>query len=285
MKVRKAVIPAAGLGTRMLPLTKAQPKEMLPVVRKPTIQYIVEEAYEAGIKEILIITGKHKRAIEDHFDKYGHDVKNSHLEKLNEILEDVSIYYVRQRHQKGLGDAVKYAEAFVNEEPFVLLLGDTITLPPCTKELLDVYEDLRTPIIAVEKVSWEKVSLYGIVSVKKQTDNRTFEIDRLVEKPSIEDAPSNLAILGRYILTPDIFEYLEKVKPDKKGEIQLTDALELMVQDGKKMYAYIFKNRRYDIGDIFDWLRANIELGLEDKEAGGKLKELIKSILEGRNDE
>lgn len=277
MKVRKAVIPAAGLGTRMLPLTKAQPKEMLPVVRKPTIQYIVEEAYEAGIREILIITGKHKRAIEDHFDKYDYDVKNLHLEKLNEILEDVSIYYVRQRYQKGLGDAVKYAEAFVNDEPFVLLLGDTITVPSCTSKLIRVYENVKTPLIAVEEVPWEKVSLYGIVS--RADPGEIFKIKQLVEKPSVEEAPSNLAILGRYILTPEIFEYLERVKPDKKGEIQLTDALELMVGDGINVYGYIFRGKRYDIGNIFDWLRANIEMGLEDEEIGEKLEELIRGLV------
>ncbi|ASJ15232.1 UTP--glucose-1-phosphate uridylyltransferase [Thermococcus radiotolerans] len=282
MRVRKAVIPAAGLGTRMLPLTKAQPKEMLPVVRKPTIQYIVEEAYAAGIREILIITGKHKRAIEDHFDKYDHNVNNTYLEKLNEILEDVSIYYIRQRYQKGLGDAVKYAQAFVNDEPFALILGDTITIPSCTAELIEMYENVNAPLIAVEEVPWEKVSLYGIVS--KAEPGEIFKIESLVEKPDVKSAPSNLAILGRYILTSEIFEYLEKVKPDKKGEIQLTDALELMVKDGIDIYGYIFGGNRYDIGNIFDWLRANIELALKDEEVGERLRELLLSLVGGRDD-
>ncbi|MDN5319797.1 MAG: UTP--glucose-phosphate uridylyltransferase [Thermococcaceae archaeon] len=280
MRVRKAVIPAAGLGTRMLPLTKAQPKEMLPVVRKPTIQYVVEEAYEAGIREVLIITGKHKRAIEDHFDRYGHDVKNPHLDKLDEILDDINIYYARQRVQRGLGDAIKYAEAFVSDEPFALLLGDTITVPSCTAELIKAYENINAPLIAVEEVPWENVSLYGIVS--RAEDGEIFKIKHLVEKPDAKSAPSNLAILGRYILTPQIFEYLERVKPDRKGEIQLTDALELMIEEGIKIYGYMFEGRRYDIGNIFDWLRANIELGLEDEKIGEKLRELMKSLLEER---
>ncbi|AAL81480.1 UTP--glucose-1-phosphate uridylyltransferase [Pyrococcus furiosus DSM 3638] len=279
MKVRKAVIPAAGLGTRMLPLTKAQPKEMLPVVRKPTIQYVLEEAYEAGIREVLIITGKHKRAIEDHFDRYEHEVKNPHLDKLDKILDDINIYYARQRVQRGLGDAIKYAEAFVGDEPFALLLGDTITLPSCTAGIIESYEELKAPVIAVEEVQEEKISLYGVVGIGRYINERIFEINKLVEKPEIHEAPSNLAILGRYILTPEIFEYLEEVKPDKKGEIQLTDALELMVQNGKKIYGYVFKGRRYDIGNIFDWLRANIELGLEDEELSEKLRELIKSLV------
>lgn len=277
MKVKKAVIPAAGLGTRMLPLTKAQPKEMLPVVRKPTIQYIVEEAYEAGIMEILIITGKYKRAIEDHFDKYDHNVKNPYLKKLNELLEHVSIYYVRQRHQKGLGDALKYAESFVNDEPFALLLGDTITIPSCTAELIKTYQNVNASLIAVEEVPRENVSLYGVVS--RAEPGEIFKIKYLVEKPDVKSAPSNLAILGRYILTPEIFEYLERVKPDKKGEIQLTDALEIMVENGTDIYGYIFRGKRYDIGNIFDWLRANIEIGLEDEELEEKLRELIRGLV------
>ncbi|WP_457549430.1 UTP--glucose-1-phosphate uridylyltransferase GalU [Archaeoglobus sp.] len=276
MKVRKAVIPAAGYGTRMLPITKAQPKEMVPVVHKPVIQYVVEEAYYSGIREILIITGKHKRAIEDHFDRSDLPKRDKYMEELDKILSDVNIYFVRQREQKGLGDAVRYAEAFVDDEPFALLLGDTITLPPCTKELIEVYRQYKTSIIAVEEVPKDKVSLYGIVACKPIEDS-VYLIEDLVEKPSIEEAPSNLAILGRYILTPGIFECLKETKPGRGGEIQLTDAMRLL-NKREKMYAYLFKGKRYDIGNKVDWLKANIELALEDGELAGEIKNYIRSL-------
>ena len=266
----KAVIPAAGLGTRMLPLTKAQPKEMLPVVRKPTIQYIIEEAYEAGIREVLIITGKHKRAIEDHFDRYEHDVENRELEKLDRILDEMNIYYVRQKKPRGLGDAILHARAFIQDEPFALLLGDTITKPPCIKEAIEIHERTGKSVISLEQVPKEKVHLYGIVKIE---DGR---ITRLVEKPSPAEAPSNWAILGRYVLTPEVFEYLKRVKPDRKGEIQLTDALQLMVEDGIEVVPHFFSGRRYDIGNFLDWLRANVELALEDP----YLSEEFRKILE-----
>ncbi|WP_457742590.1 UTP--glucose-1-phosphate uridylyltransferase [Thermococcus sp.] len=269
----KAIIPAAGLGTRMLPLTKAQPKEMLPVVRKPTIQYIIEEAYEAEIREILIITGKHKRAIEDHFDRYEHDVKNRELEKLDKILEEMDIYYVRQKKPRGLGDALLHARAFVQDEPFALLLGDTITKPACIKETIEMHEKTGKSVVSLEKVPLEKVSLYGIVKIENG------RITQLVEKPSPEKAPSTWAILGRYVLTPEVFEYLKKVKPDKKGEIQLTDALQLMVEDGIEVVPHLFMGRRYDIGNFLDWLRANVELALEDPTLGEDFRKIIKEAL------
>jgi UTP--glucose-1-phosphate uridylyltransferase len=276
MKVKKAVIPAAGYGTRMLPITKAQPKEMVPVVHKPVIQYVVEEAYYSGIKEILIITGKHKRAIEDHFDRSDLPKKDRYTEELDRILSEVNIFFVRQREQKGLGDAVRYAEAFVDDEPFALLLGDTITIPPCTKEIIEIYRQYKTSIIAVEEVPKDKVSLYGIVACKPVEDS-VYLIEDLVEKPSVEEAPSNLAILGRYVLTPEIFECLKETKPGKGGEIQLTDAMRIL-NKREKMYAYLFKGKRFDIGNKVDWLKANIELALEDEELGDEVKEFIKSL-------
>ena len=276
MKIRKAVIPAAGFGTRMLPITKAQPKEMVPVVHKPVIQYVVEEAYYSGIREILIITGKHKRAIEDHFDKTDLPKKDKYTEELDKMLDEINIFFVRQREQKGLGDAVRYAEAFVGDEPFALLLGDTITIPHCTKKLIEIYKKYRRSVIAVEEVPREKVSLYGIIKYKPVEDS-IYLIEDLVEKPNIEDAPSNLAILGRYILSPEIFECLKEVKPGKDGEIQLTDAMR-MLNKREKMYAYLFRGKRYDIGNKLDWLKANIELALKDDELGKEIRDFIKSL-------
>lgn len=276
MKVRKAVIPAAGFGTRMLPITKAQPKEMVPVVHKPVIQYVVEEAYHSGIKEILIITGKYKRAIEDHFDRSDLPKKEKYTEELEKILDEVDIFFVRQREQRGLGDAVRYAEAFVDDEPFALLLGDTITIPPCTKELVDVYKQYKTSVIAVGEVPKEKVSSYGIVACK-HIEGDVYLIEDLVEKPSVEDAPSNLAILGRYILTPEIFECIKETKPGYGGEIQLTDAMRILNRR-EKIYAYVFKGKRYDIGNKADWLKANLELAIEDEELGGEIRAFISSL-------
>jgi len=270
----KAVIPAAGLGTRMLPLTKAQPKEMLPVVKKPTIQYILEEVYEAGIREVLIITGKHKRAIEDHFDRYEHQVNNEELEKLDRILDEMNIYYVRQKRPRGLGDAVLHAKAFADGEPFALLLGDTITKPPCIKEAIEIHEKTGKSVLSLEQVPKEKVSMYGIVKIEGG------KVTKLVEKPSPKEAPSNWAILGRYVLTPEVFEYLEMVRPDGRGEVQLTDALQLMVEDGMEIVPHFFRGRRYDIGNFLDWLRANVELALEDPNLGGDLLKVISEAVE-----
>ncbi len=276
MKIKKAVIPAAGYGTRMFPITKAQPKEMVPVVHKPVIQYVVEEAYHSGIKDILIITGKGKRAIEDHFDRSDVPKPNHYITELDRILEEVDIFFVRQKEQKGLGDAVRYAESFVDDEPFALLLGDTITMPPCTKELIQVYNRYKTSIVAVEEVPVEKVSLYGVVACKKIEDS-VYLVEDLVEKPSIDEAPSNLAILGRYILTPEIFEFIKETKPGKGNEVQLTDAMRIL-NTRERMYAYLFKGRRYDIGNKVDWLKANIELAVEDEEVGEEIRELIRSM-------
>lgn len=276
MKVKKAVIPAAGFGTRMLPITRAQPKEMLPVVHKPVIQYVVEEAYYSGIREILIITGKHKRAIEDHFDRNELPKKDRFSEELEKILEEVDIYFVRQREQKGLGDAVRYAEAFVGDEPFALLLGDNITLPNCTKQLLEVFEKYKTNLIALERVPRDKVSKHGIISGKFE-GNKIIKIESLVEKPKPEEAPSNIAIIGRYVLNPTIFECLVGLNPGYGGEIQLTDALKILCKR-EAVYGYLFEGKRYDIGEKSEWLRANFELALEDKELRGFIIEWLKKL-------
>ncbi len=279
MKITKAVIPAAGFGTRMLPITKAQPKEMVPVFDKPVIQYVIEEVYEAGIDDILIITGRHKRALEDHFDKQPeleNTIKNSEkekdLEKLNEILDNVSIHYVRQKHPRGLGDAIYHAKKHVDDEPFLVLLGDVITHPNCTKELMENFRGNEN-IIAVEKVPKELVSRYGIVAI-----DGNMQIKDMVEKPPIEKAPSNYAILGRYLLQPEIFDYIKNVSPGKGGEIQLTDALKAMIADRHVMKAHLFSGRVYDIGNKLLWLKAIVEFALKS-DIGHELKEHISKLL------
>ena len=277
MQIKKAVIPAAGLGTRFLPATKAQPKEMLPVVDKPVIQYVVEEAIASGITDILIITGKGKRAIEDHFGKS--ELTNKFLDELEEMMCGVDLFYTRQKEPRGLGDAVYHAKSFVGAEPFALLLGDTITIPACTAELIKKYEDLRTSIIAVEAVPKEKLSSYGVIK-GKQIERDTHLIEDLIEKPSPEEAPSHLGILGRYILTPAIFDALEQTAPGKGNEIQLTDALRLVKE---KIYAYVYSGRRYDIGNKLDWLKSNIELSLADDRFNNELENFLRSLM--RKDE
>jgi len=271
--IRKAVIPAAGLGTRFLPATKAQPKEMLPVVDKPVIQYVVEEAIASGIKDILIITGKGKRAIEDHFGKS--ELKNEFLDELDEMIDDVNLLYTRQREPRGLGDAVYHARSFVGEEAFALLLGDTITIPGCTKELIKKYEEFKTAIIAVEEVPIEKISSYGIIK-GKEVEGDIHLVEDLVEKPSLEEAPSNLGILGRYILTPTIFDAIERTPPGKGNEIQLTDALRSVRE---KIYAHVYRGRRYDIGNKLDWIKSNIELSLTDERFRSALENFLDSMM------
>ncbi|RZN34326.1 MAG: UTP--glucose-1-phosphate uridylyltransferase GalU [Methanophagales archaeon ANME-1-THS] len=270
--IRKAVIPAAGLGTRFLPATKAQPKEMLPVVDKPVIQYVVEEAVASGIRDILIITGKGKRAIEDHFGKSERE--NQFLDELDELMRGVNLFYTRQREPRGLGDAVYHAKSFVGGDAFALLLGDTITIPGCTAELVKIYEEFKTSIIAVEEVPREKISSYGIIK-GKEIEGDIHLVGDLVEKPRAEDAPSNLGILGRYILTPAIFEAIERTAPGQGDEIQLTDALRLVKE---KIYAAVYRGRRYDIGNKLDWIKSNIELSLADERFGEEIKKFISSI-------
>lgn len=273
MRVRKAIIPAAGLGTRFLPATKAQPKEMLPIVDKPTIQYIIEEAVASGIEEILIITGRNKKSIEDHFDKSVElemELSKANKEELLELVRDISdmvdIHYIRQKEPKGLGHAIYCAKSFVGNEPFAILLGDDVvdSEVPCLKQLMDCYNEYKTSILGVQTVAKENVNKYGIVD-GLHIENRVYKVKKLVEKPLVEEAPSNVAILGRYIITPKIFEILENTKPGKGGEIQLTDALESLISN-EAMYAYNFEGRRYDVGDKLGFLEATIELALKRPE-------------------
>lgn len=273
MKVRKAIIPAAGLGTRFLPATKAQPKEMLPIVDKPTIQYIIEEAVASGIEEILIITGRNKKCIEDHFDKsieLEMELEKSHKEELLELVRGISdmadIHYIRQKEPKGLGHAILCARAFVGNEPFAVLLGDDVvdSEVPCLKQLMDCYKEYKTSILGVQTVAHEDVNKYGIVD-GIHIEDRVYKVKKLVEKPAIDEAPSNVAILGRYIITPQIFEILQSTEPGKGGEIQLTDALQTLIQN-EAMYAYNFEGRRYDVGDKLGFLQATVEYALKREE-------------------
>lgn len=270
MKVRKAVIPAAGLGTRFLPATKAQPKEMLPIVDKPTIQYIVEEAIASGIEDILIVTGRGKRAIEDHFDKsYELEdiLKRKGEDDLLALVQDISnlvnLNYIRQKEPKGLGHAIHCARSFIDNEPFAVLLGDDIvdSEVPCLKQLMDVYEKYNTTVLGVQHVPEGDVSKYGIID-GSQVEDRIFKVSDLVEKPEQDKAPSNIAILGRYIISPEIFVHLEKAIPGKGGEIQLTDALKMLLSSGS-MYAYDFIGKRYDVGNKLGFLEATVEFALK----------------------
>lgn len=268
MSIKKAVIPAAGLGTRMLPITKSMPKEMLPVGTKPVIHYVVEEAIKAGIDDILIITGKGKRAIEDYFDRnfeleyyLMERNKERELKLVKEISEMVDIYYVRQKKPLGLGDAILYAEKHINGEPFAVLLGDDIIMSekPGIKQLIESYEKFSSPVLGVEIIPWDEVENYGIIKGEALGEG-LYEVKDLVEKPKREKAPSNIAIVGRYILEPDIFDALREVEPDERGEIQLTDGLKFLIKKGKKIVAKTIWGLRYDVGTIDGWLRANVEL-------------------------
>ena len=273
MKVKKAIIPAAGLGTRFLPATKAQPKEMLPIVDKPTIQYIIEEAVASGIEEILVITGRNKRAIEDHFDKsveLEKELESHGKDKLLSVVKDISnmanIYYIRQKEPKGLGHAINCAKTFVGNEPFAVMLGDDVvdSNVPCLKQLIDCYDEYKTTILGVQKVPHNDVSKYGIVDAM-HIENSVYKVKNLVEKPKTEEAPTDIAILGRYIITPQIFDILSKTKPGKGGEIQLTDALKTLMQS-EAMYAYTFDGKRYDVGDKLGFLKATVEFALKREE-------------------
>ncbi|ERJ11065.1 UTP--glucose-1-phosphate uridylyltransferase protein [Haloplasma contractile SSD-17B] len=290
-KVKKAVIPAAGLGTRFLPATKAQPKEMLPIVDKPTIQYIIEEAVESGIEEILIITSSTKRSIEDHFDK-SYELeetlkkkgKNDLLKIAQDISNMVNIHYVRQKEAKGLGHAIYCAKTFIKDEPFAVLLGDDIVInkngQPALKQLLDQYEDVQSSVIGVQTVPNEDVSKYGICGPSKshEPQGRLHKLSTMVEKPKIEDAPSNLAVLGRYVLTPEIFDMLETQSTGAGGEIQLTDSIKRLM-DRQAVYAYDFEGMRYDVGDKFGFIKATIDFALDRDDLGDKVKEHIKSLV------
>jgi len=281
----KAVIPAAGLGTRFLPATKAQPKEMLPVYDKPTIQYVIEESVSSGVDDILIVTGKGKRSIEDHFDRsfeLEHHLKTKGKEDFLKEIEYISdladIHFIRQKKQKGLGDAIYCAKKHVGSDPFVVMLGDTITKDtvPCTKQLIDIYEKYGKSVIALEEVPDEKVERYGIIGGEEIEDS-IYKIDKLVEKPPLRVAPSNLAIMGRYVLTPDIFDCIEKVEPGYGGEIQLTDALSKL----DEIYGQVFKGESYDIGNRIDWLKTSLKFSLEDPKAKDTILEFIKEEILG----
>lgn len=284
--VRKAVIPAAGLGTRFLPVTKAQPKEMLPIIDTPTIQYVVQEAIDSGIDDILIISGKGKRAIEDHFDR------NAELEmqlesksdktlyhEIRRISDMANIHFVRQKELNGLGDAIYYARLHTGNEPFAVLLGDTIidSVIPVTQQLIDIYDQYRSIIIGVESVPRDKVFRYGIIDGKKISDS-ICELSDLIEKPSVEKSPSNLAIAGRYILTPEIFKAIEQTPRGKNNEIQLTDAMRNLLKR-ESLYSYTIEGKRYDIGNKMDYLKTTVEFALKRKEFADPFLRFLTEIV------
>ena len=286
-RIRKAVIPAAGYGTRFLPVTKAIPKEMIPIVDKPVIQYIVEEALQSGIEEILIITGHGKRAIEDHFDTnidLELQLRQQGKDQLLQLVRDISsinIHYIRQKHMRGLGDAIRCAESFIDNEPFAVLLGDDVVYnpeQPALKQMMDAFSRLGATMLGCQEVPQELVSRYGIVQGQPTDDDRVVKLIDMVEKPAVDEAPSRLAALGRYILTPDIFEILRRVQPGKGGEIQLTDALRLMA-DREAVYAYTFSGRSYDTGNKLGFLKATVEYALRREDLGEAFREYLRHSL------
>lgn len=287
MKVRKAIVPAAGLGTRFLPATKAMPKEMLPIVDKPTIQYIIEEAVASGIEDIIVVTGKGKRAIEDHFDS-SFELEQNLLEKGKlHLLEEIKktsqladIHYIRQKEPKGLGHAIWCARKFIGNEPFAVLLGDDIVQSevPCTKQLMDIYEQRGSSVVGVMSVPWSQVTRYGIVSGDPIARKLT-RVTRFVEKPAREEAPSNIAIMGRYVLTPAIFELLESLPPGAGGEIQLTDALSRLSEQ-EEIVAYEFEGTRYDVGETIGFITTNIEFALQRPDMRNELLEFLAEIVQ-----
>ena len=284
-KIKKAIIPAAGLGTRFLPATKAMPKEMLPILDKPTIQYIVEEAARAGIEDIIIVTGRHKRAIEDHFDSQKElemvlkeKGKSELLEKVQYSTELANIFYVRQKEQKGLGHAISSARQFIGNEPFAVLLGDDIVESevPAVKQLIDVYEETGHSVIGVQEVPEADTHRYGIIDPLTK-NGRQYEVKKFVEKPAQGTAPSNLAIMGRYVLTPEIFDYLKTQKEGAGNEIQLTDAIERMNNDNQ-VYAYDFEGERYDVGEKLGFVKTTTEYALKDDSMREELTRFIKEL-------
>lgn len=288
-KVKKAVIPAAGLGTRFLPATKAMPKEMLPIVDKPTIQYIIEEAVESGIEDILIVTGKGKRAIEDHFDSVPEleqiliEKGKSEFLKLVEETTNINIHFIRQSKPMGLGHAVLQAKAFVGDEPFVVMLGDDIVQAeiPCTRQLINQYEITNSSIIGVQPVSDEETQRYGIVDLSSSVSKTLHKVKSFVEKPVPGTAPSNLAILGRYLFTPEIFKYLETQEPGAGNEIQLTDAI-TRLNEMQRVFAYEFDGKRYDVGEKLGFIRTTLEFALKRDDLGEDVYKLMVELLENR---
>jgi len=289
VKVKKAIIPAAGLGTRFLPATKAQPKEMLPVVDKPSIQYVVEEAVRAGLTDILIITGRGKRSIENHFDRsfeleYYLETKGKfdELKEVREISEMASIHYIRQRDPLGLGHAVAAAEQHVGGEPFAVLLGDDIISDrmPLLQEMLKVHDRYGRSVIAVQEVARDEISLYGAIEPEFVEDNLA-RVVSIVEKPDPEDAPSNLAAIGRYVLTPEVFGALRVTEPGKGGEVQLTDAINMLARE-QAVYAYVFENGRFDVGNKLDYLRATVEMAIDREDVGGEFRAYLADLVQRR---
>jgi UTP--glucose-1-phosphate uridylyltransferase len=285
--IKKAVIPAAGLGTKFLPATKAQPKEMLPIIDTPTIQFVVQEAVDSGIEDILIISGRNKRAMEDHFDrnteleeKLTQQEQETLFNEIRHIADMANIHYVRQKEINGLGDAIYYARFHTGDEPFAVLLGDTIisSVIPVTRQLIDVYEQFQSSIVAVEKVPEEKVSRYGIIGGTSISDHLV-DIEEFVEKPPVETAPSNLAIAGRYILTPEIYKALERTPKGVNNELQLTDALKILSRQ-ERIIAETIEGVRYDIGNKMDYLKTIVEFALDRKEFGKPFLKYLKEIVD-----
>ncbi|HJP65429.1 MAG TPA: UTP--glucose-1-phosphate uridylyltransferase GalU [Actinomycetota bacterium] len=286
MRVKKAVIPAAGLGTRFLPATKSQPKEMLPIVDKPTIQYVVEQAVRAGLEDILIITGRGKRTIEDHFDRsfelewrLEQSGKHDELKEVREITDMAAVHYIRQKDPKGLGAAVAMAEDHCAGEPFVVMLGDDIMLSGnVVSDMLAVYDRYGRSVICGMEVPKPEINLYGAITPEFVEDNLARVIS-IVEKPDVEDAPSNLAAMGRYVFTPEIFDALRETTPDKSGEIQLTDAINLLAQQ-QTVYAYLFEGIRYDIGKKLDYLRAVVEMAIDREDLGPDFRAFLAELVQ-----
>lgn len=287
-KVRKAIIPAAGLGTRFLPATKALAKEMLPIVDKPTIQFIVEEARKSGIEDIVVVDGKNKRSIEDHFDsnpELEDNLKAKHKDEMLKLVQettDINIYFIRQSHPRGLGDAVLTARDFIGDEPFVVMLGDDLnnidgTGAPLTKELIDSYHETGASTLAVMRVPHEDTAKYGVINPSAEVKPGLYNVTSFVEKPDPADAPSDLAIIGRYIFTPEIFDVLAKTKPGKGNEVQLTDAIDTLNKT-QRVFAHEFKGKRYDVGNKFGWIQTNIEYGLTHPQVKDDLRQYLKEI-------
>ena len=290
-KIKKAVIPAAGYGTRFLPATKATPKEMLPIVDKPTIQYIVEEALDSGIEEILIISGHAKRAIEDHFDSAPNlerELEEKGKEDLLAIVRetaDINVHYIRQKKMRGLGDAILCAKSFMAGEPFAVLLGDDVVYAdreggqaPALKQLIDIYDAYGGSVLGCQQVPDEKVSSYGIVAGRDIAGSRLVKVSDMIEKPELGEAPSNMAVLGRYIISPTVFEILEHTQPGKGGEIQLTDALKQLAGI-EPVWAYCFEGKRYDVGDKLGFLKATVEFALRREDLGPQFKEYLQALM------
>jgi UTP--glucose-1-phosphate uridylyltransferase len=287
MKVKKAIIPAAGLGTRFLPATKVQPKEMLPIVDRPTIQYIIEEAVESGIEEILIVTGRGKRAIEDHFDRaleleeaLESKGKLEMLEEIKKISNLADIHYIRQQEPKGLGHAIWCARKFIGNEPFAVLLGDDIVTSdePCLKQMIQQFEETQSSVIGVQEVPREQLSSYGVIDLDEgKSDNNLFKVTDLVEKPAVEKAPSPYAIMGRYVLTPRVLEILGDTEPGAGNEIQLTDALKTLLKE-EAIYGYEFNGKRYDIGNKVGFIEATLEFALRREDLKSPVEEIINRL-------